>query len=45
MNCLELGTLFPRIDRLASGIYLYRLVLYEEGAARMSYPGRFAVEN
>jgi hypothetical protein len=45
MNCLELGTLFPGIDRLASGIYLYRLVLYEKGAARMSYPGRFAIEN
>jgi hypothetical protein len=45
LNCLELGSLFPGLSRLASGVYIYRLVLYEEGAPRRKYPGRFAVEN
>jgi hypothetical protein len=45
MNCMELGSLFPDIDRLASGVYLYRLVAYDDGTARSNYAGRFAVEN
>jgi len=44
MNCLGMNALFPRIDRLASGVYLYRLVVYDGGVARTSYPGRFAVQ-
>jgi Zn-dependent M28 family amino/carboxypeptidase len=44
LNRLGMGALFPRIDRLASGVYLYRLVVYDEGVARKSYPGRFAVQ-
>jgi hypothetical protein len=44
MNCLGMSDLFPRIDRLASGVYFYRLVVYDEGVTRMSYPGRFAVQ-
>jgi hypothetical protein len=44
MNCLALSDLFPRIGRLASGLYLYRLVLYEGGAKGREYAGRFAVQ-
>jgi hypothetical protein len=44
MNCLGMSALFPRIDRLASGVYFYRLVVYDGGVARKSYPGRFAVQ-
>jgi hypothetical protein len=44
MNCLGMNALFPRIDRLASGVYFYRLVVYDGGVARKSYPGRFAVQ-
>ncbi len=44
MNCLGMSALFPRVDRLASGVYFYRLVLYDGGVARASYPGRFAVQ-
>jgi hypothetical protein len=45
MNCLALSDLFPRIDRLASGVYFYRLVVYDGGVGRTVYPGRFAVQN
>ncbi len=44
MNCLRLGDLFPGLGRLASGIYLYRLVVYDGGAIGASYAGRFAVQ-
>jgi hypothetical protein len=44
MNCLRMGSLFPNVDRLASGIYFYRLVVYDEGVARTSLGGRFAVQ-
>jgi hypothetical protein len=44
MNCLALGGLFPRIGRLASGVYLYRLVVYGAGVAGKEYAGRFAVQ-
>jgi hypothetical protein len=44
MNCIGMNTLFPRIDRLASGVYFYRLVVYDGEIARQSYPGRFAVQ-
>jgi len=44
MNCLGMSALFPRVDRLASGVYFYRLVVYEGAVARASYPGRFAVQ-
>jgi hypothetical protein len=45
MNCMPLGELFPSVDRLASGIYFYRLLVYDAGgAAQASYGGRFAVQ-
>ncbi len=44
MNCLAMSALFPRVDRLASGVYFYRLVVYDGGVERMSFPGRFAVQ-
>ncbi|MCX5752678.1 MAG: M20/M25/M40 family metallo-hydrolase [Candidatus Krumholzibacteria bacterium] len=44
LNRLGMSALFPRIDRLASGVYFYRLVVYDEGIARTSYPGRFAIQ-
>jgi hypothetical protein len=44
MNCLGMSALFPRVNRLASGVYFYRLVVYDGGVARKSYPGRFAVQ-
>jgi len=44
MNCLRMDALFPDIDRLASGIYLYRLVRYDGGRAAADYAGRFAVQ-
>ncbi len=44
MNCIGMNALFPRIDRLASGVYFYRLVVYDGEIARQSYPGRFAVQ-
>ncbi len=44
MNCLGMNALFPRVDRLASGVYFYRLVVYDGGGAIARYPGRFAVQ-
>jgi hypothetical protein len=44
LNCLGMGDLFPRVDRLASGVYYYRLVVYDGGVARERYAGRFAVQ-
>ena len=44
MNCLAMKDLFPKIDRLASGVYFYRLAVYDGGAVRTTYPGRFAVQ-
>jgi hypothetical protein len=44
MNCLGMSALFPGIDRLASGVYFYRLSVYDGGVARKSFPGRFAVQ-
>jgi len=44
MNRLAMGDLFPRIDRLASGVYFYRLAVYDGGVERRSYRGRFAVQ-
>ena len=44
MNCLGMSGLFPRINRLASGVYFYRLVVYDGSVARKNFPGRFAVQ-
>ncbi len=41
--CVPLGGLFPGVDELASGIYLYRLVVFD-GAAQTMLNGRFAIE-
>jgi hypothetical protein len=44
MNCLRMDALFPGLGRLASGIYFYRLVVYDGNVASASYAGRFAVQ-
>ena len=43
LNCLSCGALFPAIDRLASGIYLYRLILFDADGSTMRATGRLAV--
>jgi hypothetical protein len=42
--CVPFGNLFPNIDALASGVYLYRLIAYE-GPGQSKLLGRFAVEH
>ena len=41
LNCLPLGSLFPGVETLVSGVYLYRLVVYE-GSSQSKLAGRFA---
>jgi hypothetical protein len=45
LNCFGCGELFPEAGNLVSGIYLYRLVEYDEGGASKKYTSRFAIEN
>jgi hypothetical protein len=45
LNCLECGDIFRHVERLASGIYIYRLKLYSLDNAASQYTGRFAVEH
>ena len=45
LNCFKTGDLFPGIDRLSGGIYLYRLVLFDGAGSSQALSGRFAVEN
>lgn len=45
LNCFGFDDLFPDIDRLAGGIYLYRLVIFDEAGSFQALNGRFAVEN
>jgi hypothetical protein len=40
---LSCGALFPAIDRLASGVYLYRLTLFDPDGSIVHAAGRFAV--
>ncbi len=44
LSCHSCGELFPGIHDLASGIYLYRMVVVGEDAISAEYHGRFAVE-
>ncbi|RJR27717.1 MAG: Zn-dependent exopeptidase M28 [Candidatus Latescibacterota bacterium] len=41
LNCLPLGSLFPGVETLVSGVYLYRLVVYD-GSSQSKLGGRFA---
>jgi hypothetical protein len=43
LNCLSCGALFPAIDRLASGVYLYRLTIFDADGSTMHAAGSFAV--
>ena len=43
-NCFTCGDILPGIDRLVSGIYPYRIVIYSEDGSKNSFTGRFAVE-
>jgi len=43
LNCLSCGALFPAIDRLASGVYLYRLILFDPDGSTLHATGSFAV--
>jgi hypothetical protein len=43
LNCLNCRSLFDRINKLASGIYLYRVISIEEDGRIMRATGRFAV--
>ena len=45
LNCFDCSDLFPGIERLAGGVYLYRLVLFDEAGSIQAFTGRFAVEN
>ena len=44
LNCFGCGDLFPGIERLAGGVYFYRLVLFDEAGSSQAVTGRFAVE-
>ncbi len=44
LNCFSCGDLFPGIERLAGGVYFYRLVLFDEEGSSQAVTGRFAVE-
>jgi hypothetical protein len=41
--CVPLGSLFPELESVVSGVYLYRLIAYE-GSIQTKLYGRFAVE-
>jgi len=45
LNCVPCSQLFPVESRLASGVYVYRLISYPPGAPRVATIGRFAVQN
>jgi hypothetical protein len=45
LSCHPCGELFPGIGELASGIYLYRLVVFTADGQSTEYHERFAVEN
>ncbi|MCU0638695.1 MAG: M20/M25/M40 family metallo-hydrolase [Candidatus Krumholzibacteria bacterium] len=44
-SCFRCGDIFPGVDRLASGVYLYRISLFLLDGTREEYRGRFAVAN
>ena len=43
-SCFTCGDILPGVGPLASGVYLYRIVLYGETGSARSSTGRFAVE-
>ena len=43
-SCFPCSDLLPEITELASGIYLYRIVLYRDDGSTSEHTGRFAVE-
>jgi hypothetical protein len=45
LNCVPCSMLFPGLSRLASGVYVYRLISSPPGAPRVAARGRFAVQN
>ncbi len=44
LSCHSCGDMFPGIRDLASGIYLYRLIVFGEDGSSTDHHGRFAVE-
>ena len=44
LSCHSCGDLFPGITELASGIYLYRMLVFGMDGRSADYHGRFAVE-
>jgi hypothetical protein len=45
LNCIACSSLFPGVDRLASGVYPYRLTVFCSGGAQKHITDKFAVEN
>jgi hypothetical protein len=43
LGCLPLESLFPGVESLASGVYIYRIIVYE-GRSHTNLTGRFAIE-
>ena len=44
LSCPSCGDLFPGIQKLSSGIYLYRLIVFSADGSSSELRGRFAVE-
>jgi len=44
LNCFPFGDMLPGVGPLSSGVYLYRVVLYDGNNRERSFTGRFAVE-
>ncbi|MBU8922707.1 MAG: M28 family peptidase [Bacteroidales bacterium] len=44
-SCHSCGELFPDIGNLASGIYVYRVLVFPRNGIRSDYRGRFAIVN
>jgi hypothetical protein len=45
LNCLDCRSIFPAVGSLVSGVYPYRIVLFDQGRPVKSCTGLFAVEN
>jgi hypothetical protein len=45
LNCFDCNYIFPEVRRLASGVYPYRVVLFDKSGPVKSSTGLFAVEN
>jgi hypothetical protein len=44
LSCTSCGELFPGINNLASGVYLYSMYVYPADGSSVRYSGRFAIE-